>query len=70
MNTAQAKRLIETDDDFVLSKRFNFSLAEVEKHYEVCPDSMIAAVLMVTEDDVEDVYNCIVAKLRRLMGAE
>lgn len=70
MTTQQAKLLIETDDDFVYSKRHNYSLAELRRrHPEGCPDRVIAAVLLVTEDDVEARYQVIVTKLRAHMRA-
>jgi hypothetical protein len=69
MTTAQAKALIESDPDFIYSKRFNYSLKELQLRYpDGCPDRIIAAVLMITEDDVEAVYQKIVLKLRNCMG--
>jgi hypothetical protein len=71
MTTAQAKILIESDPDFVYSKRDNYSLSEMLKRYkEGCPDRVIAAVLLITEDDVQARYDAIVAKLRKAMGIE
>jgi hypothetical protein len=69
VTTSQAKQLIESDPDFIYSKRFNYSLAELQKRYpDGCPDRIIAAVLMITEDDVEAIYQKIVVKLRNAMG--
>lgn len=70
MTTAQAKALIETDPSFIYSKRFNYDIQELLRRYpEGCPNRIIAAVLLVTEDDVEMRYRQIVAKLRSTMGA-
>lgn len=71
MTTPQAKQLIQSDEDFIYTKRFNFSLAELRVRYpEGCPDRLIATVLMLTEDDVEEAYQKVVAKLRERMGVE
>lgn len=71
MTTQQAKLLIESDPDFIYSKRFNYSLDElVKRHPDGCPNRVIASVLMVTEDDVDEWYQRIVLKLRAVMGVE
>ena len=71
MKANEAKALISNDPDFVHLKRFDFSLAKlVERHPGGVPDRMIAAALMVTEDDVRDMYEDIVQKLRRAMRVE
>jgi hypothetical protein len=71
MTTQQAKTLIESDEDFVYSKRSNYSIAELMKrHPDGCPNRIIASVLMVTEDDVDEWYARIVTKLRNAMGVD
>lgn len=70
MTTDQAKVLIKSDPDFIYSKRFNYSLAELKRrHPDECPERIIAAVLMITEDDVREHYDRVVAKLRKRMAA-
>lgn len=65
MTTLQAKALLDNDPDFVYSKRHNYSLAELErKHPEGCPDRLIAAVLLITEDDAEERLARIIEILR------
>lgn len=65
MTTLQAKALLENDPDFLYSKRYNYSLAELKRrHPEGCPDRMVAAVLLITEDDVAERYARIVQDLR------
>jgi hypothetical protein len=69
MTTDQARHLIHNDDKFVYSKRFEYDLDRLVSRYpEECPDRVIAAVLMITEDDVESEYERIARKLRMLMG--
>jgi hypothetical protein len=71
MTTEQARHLIHTDDQFIYSKRFNYSLEELMKrHPDGCPNRVIASVLMITEDDVDELYEQIVAKLRSAMGVD
>ena len=69
MTSAQAKMLIETDPDFIYSKRFGYSLAELEKRYpEGAPTRIIAAVFMISEDEVRIRYQQVIGKLRRHIG--
>lgn len=71
MKGTEARKLIASDPDFVYLKRANFSLKElVEKHPDGVPDRVIAAALMITEEDVEDMYQNIVLKLRKLMKVD
>jgi DNA-binding NarL/FixJ family response regulator len=71
MTTQQAKTLIESDPDFVYAKRFNYSIEEVlKRHPDGCQNRMIASILMVTEDDVDEWYRRIVEKLRDAMGVD
>lgn len=71
MTTAQALALLHGDDHFVYSKRFNFSIEKLEERYpDVVPDRVIAAVMMITEDDVEAHYQRITRELQQLMGVD
>lgn len=71
MTAAEAKTMIETDEDFVFLKRYDYSLAKLlERYPDGCPDRIIAAALMVTEDDVAQMWDRIVEKLRNAMGVE
>lgn len=71
MKGTEARTRIVQDPDFVYLKRFNFSLAELIKRYpEGVPDRIIAAALMITDEDVEEIYQHIVVKLRDLMKVE
>jgi hypothetical protein len=68
---SEAKLLVLNDPNFVYLKRFDFSVAKlVERHPSGVPDRVIAAGLMITEDDVRDLYEEIVVKLRRTMKVE
>jgi hypothetical protein len=68
---SEAKLLVLSDSDFVYLKRFDFSVSKlVERHPSGVPDRVIAAGLMITEDDVRDLYEDIVLKLRRTMKVE
>lgn len=68
VNSEEAKKLLETDKDFVNLKRFDYSLSKVIKRYpEGCPDRVIANALMMSEDEVEETFNKVLIKLRNLM---
>lgn len=67
----EAKLRISDEDDFILLKRFDYSLKNLlNRHPSGVPDRVIAAALMITEDDVEDIYQDIVLKLRHTMKVE
>ena len=71
MNTEEATQMIhgEESPDFVALKRFDFSLARVcERYPDGAPDHVVAQALMVTEDEVEGLYQEIAVKMRHLMG--
>jgi hypothetical protein len=71
MKGNEAREKLAIDSDFIFLKRFDFSLANlVEKHPGGVPDRVIAAALMVTEDDVQDIYENIILKLREIMKIE
>jgi len=56
------------DYDFVNAKRMNNSLAVVEEKYaEGAPDHVIATLLAITVEEVEQENKAITEKLRRLM---
>lgn len=70
MTTDEVKNKIKDEDDFIYVKRFDYSLSKLlERYPEGCPDRVIAQALMVTEGDVEAMYNSIVEKLRHNIGA-
>ena len=61
--------LLNTDEDFIAIKRFDFSLTRLlERYPDGAPDSIIASALMIEEEDVEPLYESIVNKLREIMG--
>lgn len=62
------RKKIETDPDFIALKRFGYSLAVlVERHPEGVPDKMIAQALLISEAEVEELYEKAVASLRALV---
>ncbi len=71
MTTAQAQALLQEDETFIYSKRFEFSIEKLEARYpDGCPDRLIANVLLITEDDVEEHYQRIVRLLQAHMGVD
>lgn len=65
------KMMIEVDLDYIASKRFGCSVAKLmERHPEGCPDRVIAAALLMTEEELETRYVEIVKRLRTHMGVE
>ncbi len=68
MKGTEVRERILHDIDFVYLKRFDYSLKNlVARHPEGVPNRVIAAALMMTEEDVEDLYQTIIEKLRQTM---
>jgi hypothetical protein len=66
VQTDDARRLVQTNSDFVYAKRFNNSLAAVRARYpEGAPDHVVAAALMITEDDVDRLYDEAVVMMQK-----
>jgi hypothetical protein len=60
---------LDTDPDFVLLKRFGYSLKRVlERYPDIVPDDIIAQALGITAPEVEFRYLGIVRALRGKVG--
>ena len=71
MTYEEAKKKIETDPDFIYCKRFDNSLEKcIERYPDGAPDKVIAQSLMMTEEEVKDVTEATVEKLRKIMKVE
>jgi len=71
MNNDEIRSRIDGDPDFVNLKRFDYSLAKLlERYPEGCPDRVIAHALLVSEEEVEELYDIAVERLRELMGVK
>lgn len=71
MTYEEAKKKLETDPDFIYSKRFDYSLEKcIEKYPEGAPNKIIAQCLMLTEEEVDETYRNVVEKLRKIMKVE
>jgi hypothetical protein len=65
MNSNKLKELVKNDPDFIAIKRFNFSLKELLKRYEDgAPTRLIAQALAMTEEEVGELYQELLEKLR------
>jgi len=65
----EISRQLREDQDFVVAKRFENSLARVLKKYpDGVPDRAAAQMLQLTEDELEMKYQGILRKLRGKMG--
>lgn len=74
MTPDEARRLVESDPDFINVKRFDFSLAKCLERYENdkdgVPIKVIAQALVMTEEEVEETLEKIIKKLRTFMKVE
>jgi len=65
------KKKIETDPDFIYCPRLGNSLSIfLEKYPEGVDDAKIAKVLMVDEEDVEEIFQAAIIKIRKSMGVK
>lgn len=67
LNTEDMMERVCADPDFIALKRFDYSLKSLLKRYPdgVPSDRLISQALMITEDELEEVYQGIVLKLRK-----
>lgn len=72
MSPDETCRLINEDPDFINSKRFDNSLSKMLERYPdgTAPAKLVAQALMMSEDEVEEIYQGIVSKMRAAMKIE
>jgi len=62
---------IANEENFIAIKRFNYSLERMlERYPDGVPDRIIAQALLIKEEDVEELYQKIILKLRKGMKIE
>jgi hypothetical protein len=67
----EARELLATDPDFIYSKRFDFSLKKLLDRYpEGAPTKVIAQSLMMTEDELQELEQSIIIKIRQGLRIE
>lgn len=68
LDDRKKRELIDVDPNFIAIKRFNWSLDDLlERYPDGVPDHIIAAALLIEEEEIEVMYQNIVGKLRELM---
>lgn len=71
MTVDELRRRIELDPNFVNVKRFDYSLNKVLDRYpDGVPNKVIAQALMMQEEEIEEIYQRIVLKLRSALKVE
>lgn len=71
MTVEETRRKIAEDPDYVNIKRFGNSLNKVlERYPEGAPTKVIAQAMLMTEQEVEEMYQKVVVKLRRALKVE
>lgn len=69
MNKDDIKKRIQTEEDYIRYPRFQNSLAKfISKNENGVSDSLIAKVLMITEDRVKKIYQEALSFLKKEMG--
>lgn len=71
MTSNEARELLNTDPDFIYSKRFDFSLKKLLDRYpEGAPTKVVAQALMMTEDELQELEQAIIIKIRQGLQVE
>lgn len=65
MKESERDSRIETEEDFVVSKKHNNSLSRLLEDYpDGVPDKVICKVLQITPDDLKRHYKCAIMNLK------
>jgi hypothetical protein len=68
MSLEEARELLQKDSNFIYSKRFDFSLQKLlERYPDGAPNKVIAQVLLITEEEVENIVNKAIIQIRQKM---
>ena len=71
MNKNETRYRIENDEDFVNCPRLENSVKIViDKYPEGVDNERIAKFLLITEEEVEEIYQSALVKLRKILGVE
>lgn len=67
----QFKNLVNTDPNFVFSKKYNYNIDNLLQRYkEGCSNKLICTVLILKSNELNKIYNNIVLKLKQMMNGE
>lgn len=68
-NKEEIKNKIEAEEDFIYCPRLGNSLEQLlQKHPEGVDNERIARVLLLTEEEVEEVYQNAIKKIKKGLG--
>jgi len=71
MDNNTIKLKIETEDDFIYCPRLGNSLKKlIEKNPDGVDESRIAKVLLISEEEVKELFDSAISKIRNLMEIE
>lgn len=68
MTFEETRRKIDTEPDYIACKNFDYSLEKlIERYPEGAPMRIISQALMMTEKEVEELYQSLIVRLREDM---
>jgi hypothetical protein len=71
MTVEEIRHRLSTDEDFIPLKRFDYSMrCLLDRYPDGVPDRIIAQSLLIDDEQVEVLYQEVVAKLRTNMKVE
>jgi len=69
LNPKEIREKIHTDPDYVYCKRYGYSLDKMIERFDgPIPDHTIAQSLLISTEDLDELYSDIVSKLRVILG--
>lgn len=71
MSLEETKKLLENEEDYIYNKKYENSLKKlIDKHKEGVSNKLIAQSLLMSEVEVETVYQKTILKIRNIMKVD
>ena len=71
MNKDEVKQKISSDEDFINSKKYDYSISKfIEANPKGVSDNIIASFLCITKEEVQSIYDGVVKKIRHLLKVD
>lgn len=71
MTISEARKRLQEEPDYIHSKRFDYSLKKLlERYPDGAPSKVIAQALLITEDELQELEEQIIVKIRQDLRIE
>jgi hypothetical protein len=69
MPNPEQLHMLETDPEYIVMKRFDYSITTLEQRYpDGCPDHVVGQALGISEDEVQQRFESILTRIRNKIG--